>query len=95
MNPYEVLIKPVLSEKSNAEREVGRKYTFLVKSQATKVEVKAAIESLWGVKVTKVNTLITRGKVRRRGMHLHLSKAAKKAVVALAEGQTLPIFEDQ
>jgi len=95
MNPYEVLIKPVLSEKSNAQREVGQKYTFLVNKKATKLEVAAAVESLWGVKVIKVNTLITRGKVRRRGMHLHLSTAAKKAVVALAEGQSLPIFEDQ
>ncbi len=95
MNPYEVLLKPVLSEKSNETRETGKKYTFLVHKQATKLDVKSAIEAMWGVKVTQVNTLITRGKVRRRGMHLHLSTAAKKAVVALAEGQTLPIFEDK
>jgi large subunit ribosomal protein L23 len=95
MNPYEVLLKPVQSEKSNGVRETSKKYTFLVHKQASKVDVKSAVEALWGVKVTQVNTLITRGKVRRRGMHLHLSSAAKKAVVALAEGQTLPIFEDQ
>lgn len=95
MNPYEVLLKPVQSEKSNGVRETSKKYTFLVHKQASKVDVKSAVEALWGVKVTQVNTLITRGKVRRRGMHLHLSSAAKKAVVALAEGQTLPIFEEQ
>jgi large subunit ribosomal protein L23 len=79
MNPYEVLLKPVQSEKSNGVRETSKKYTFLVHKQASKVDVKSAVEALWGVKVTQVNTLITRGKVRRRGMHLHLSSAAKKA----------------
>jgi large subunit ribosomal protein L23 len=93
MNPYEVLIKPMQSEKTNKVLETERKYTFVVNKEATKADVKSAVEALWGVKVTQVNTVITRGKVRRRGMHPHLSTAAKKAIVALAEGQSLPIFE--
>lgn len=95
MNPFQVLKNPVLSEKSTKLREARKQYVFKIDMKATKVDVTKAIESVYGVKVAKVQTLITRGKVRRRGMHVSLSSKTKKAVVTLVEGGKLPLFEDQ
>jgi len=95
MHPYSVIIRPVLSEKSTLTREHEGKYTFLVRREASKEDVKKAVEKLFDVQVVGVNTMITRGKVRRRGMHASLSPKQKKAIVKLGEGQKLSIFEDQ
>jgi len=95
MNPYTVLLKPLLTEKSNKARESQTQYSFQICLDAGKNDVKAALTKLYDVKVDKVRTMITRGKYRRRGMHLsHTPKKTKKAVVTLAKGQTLKIFED-
>lgn len=93
MNPYSVLLKPQLSEKSDLSRESHNKYSFLVKQDASKTDVKNAIEKLFDVKVASVNTCITRGKYRRRGMHISLGKKKKRAVVTLLEGQKISVFE--
>ncbi len=95
MNPYDVLMKPLLSEKSNAVRESLGYYSFLINPRATKIDVKAAVEKMFNVNVLAVNTCITRGKVKRRGKAVSLTNKKKKAVVQLAEGQKLAIFEDQ
>lgn len=95
MNPYSVLIKPLLTEKSSFAREDKNKYTFLVRKDATKYDVKKAIEKLFEVSVKSVNTNITRGKLKRRGTNISLTPKKKKAIVVLAEGQTLKIFDDQ
>lgn len=97
MNPYSVLVKPVLSEKSMAarERESGRKYTFLIHNKATKDDVKKAVEKIFEVNVVAINTMITRGKTRRRGLVMSQQSLKKKAIVTLKSGQKIKVFEDQ
>ena len=95
MNPFSVLIKPILSEKSRSEREMRQKYVFLVEKDATKIDVKRAVETVFEVEVQAVNTSITRGKLKKRGMVESLGSAKKKAVVTLKPGQKIKMFEDQ
>jgi large subunit ribosomal protein L23 len=95
MNPFQILSKPVLSEKSTLVREDLKQYTFKVDLRATKDDVRKALESVYGVKAVKVQTLITRGKVVRKGNHVSMTSKTKKAVVTLVEGAKLPLFEDQ
>lgn len=95
MNLYNVLVRPVLSEKSNDAREHGGKYTFEVAMKSTKDDVQRAIEKIYNVKVAGVQTMVTRGKIRRRGLHLSLESKCKKAIVTLAAGAKLPLFEEQ
>ena len=63
-----------------------KKYTFKVATDANKVEIKKAVEKLFGVQVDKVNTINVRGRFRRQGMHGGYTAAAKKAIVTLKEG---------
>lgn len=95
MNPFHTLSKPILSEKSTLVRENLKQYTFRVDLRATKCDIRKALETVYGVKAVKVQTLITRGKVVRKGNHVSLSSKTKKAVVTLAEGSKLPLFEEQ
>ncbi len=95
MNPYNVIVRPVLSEKSNGVRQTANKFTFIVQKDATKDDVKKAVKALWDINVEKVHTLIQRGKLKRRGQRYVQSGLTKKAVVTLAAGAKLPIFEDQ
>ncbi len=95
MDAYSVLVQPLLTEKSNEKRETENKYTFLVKQAAKKGEIKSAIEKLFEVNVTAINTMLTRGKVKRRGNRQFLAEKKKKAVVTIAAGQKISIFEDQ
>ncbi|MBC61697.1 MAG: 50S ribosomal protein L23 [Zetaproteobacteria bacterium] len=94
MNPYSVLNRPVLTEKSNTLKDVNGKYTFLVSSLATKHDVKSAVQKVFGVDVSSVNTSIRRGKSKRRGMHVGWGAKQKKAVVTLGEGQKIAAFEE-
>jgi len=93
VNPYSVLVKPLLSEKSNDARELDNKYSFKVDLKATKADVRKAVEKLFDVKVTSVQTLVTRGKIKRRGNQVgHLSNT-KKAIVTLVEGAKIGLFD--
>jgi large subunit ribosomal protein L23 len=93
VNPYEVLVKPLLSEKSDKEREKSNKYSFKVAPKATKQDVRKAVESLFNVKVTAVKTLVTRGKVKRRGNQESKRANTKKAVVTVEAGSKIGVFE--
>lgn len=95
MNPMQVLVRPLMSEKSMMTREDFNQYSFIVRTESTKTEIKKAIESLYEVNVTSVRTNITRGKLKRRGAHVALQPKKKKAIITLAEGQRLSIFEDE
>ena len=95
MHPYSVIEKPILSEKSNDLREREGKYSFVVKRDATKDDVKNAVSKIWGVEVVDVRTMIQRGKVKRRGMNMSKTSNFKKAIVKLAEGAKLPLFDEQ
>lgn len=78
----DVIIKPLMTEKSYAGVAEG-KYTFEVAINSTKVEIKKAVEELFGVKVLKVNTMRYDGKKKRVGVHQGLTKAWKKAIVQI------------
>lgn len=94
MHPSDVLIRPVVSEKSYALQEQGV-YTFIVHPDATKPEIHDAVESSFGVKVRSVNTLNRRGKVRvnRRNNRRGSRPDTKRAIVTLAEGESIEIFQ--
>lgn len=93
-DPRSVVIRPVVSEKSYALLDQGV-YTFIVAPDANKIEIRHAVESIFGVNVVKVNTLNRPGKRKRNRGKATFGKRAdtKRAVVTLAAGQTIPIFE--
>lgn len=93
-DPRDVIIRPVVSEKSYALLDQGV-YTFVVRPDANKTEIRYAVESIFGVNVVKVNTLNRPGKRKRnRGKQTFGKRAdTKRAIVTLASGQSIPIFE--
>ena len=93
MNKYDVIIRPLISEKS-MEQTADRKYTFQVAIGANKVEIRQAVESIFGVKVEKVTTCRVLGKVKRMGATSGKRPDWKKAVVKLtADSKTIEFFE--
>ena len=93
MTAYDIIIKPILSEKSYDGIAV-KKYTFKVAKNATKTQVKAAVEQIFGVKVDKVNTSNYDGKVKRMGRNEGRRPAFKKAIVTLtADSKSIEFFE--
>jgi len=93
MDARQILKRPLLTEKATIAREVGNEYAFEVASDANKIEIKRAIERLFDVKVEKVRTITMMGKMKRMGAHQGRRSGWKKALVTLAEGQTLDIYE--
>ena len=91
-SPRDVIIRPIVSEKSYAGLEQNT-YTFLVDPRANKTEIKEAIQAIWNVRVISVNTLNRRGKVKRRGYTKGKRPDEKRAIVTLAEGDAIEIFE--
>lgn len=91
-SPRDVIIRPVVSEKSYAGLEQNT-YTFLVDPRANKTEIKEAVQSIWSVRVTSVNTLNRAGKVKRRGWTKGKRADQKRAIVTLAAGDAIEIFE--
>ncbi len=87
---YDTLVRPVITEKSMLSSEAG-KVTFLVPLSATKDEVKAAVETIFNVKVNKVNTIRQFGKEKRFRGYVGQRSDFKKAVVTLAEGQNIDV----
>lgn len=91
-----ILIRPVISEKANGVSETRNRYTFLVDVKANKSEIKHAIQQTYGVKVTKVNTLISapvvKTKFTKSGLQVGKSNKLKKAMVDIKEGQTIDVF---
>lgn len=82
MLPEDIIIKPIITEKSNMEMQAG-KYTFKVNKKATKVDVKRAVEKLFNVKVLKVNTINVSGKEKRVGRNIGKTADWKKAIVSI------------
>lgn len=87
-----VIKKPILTEKSTMNAESGV-YSFEVDRKATKIDIKTAVEKSFSVKVTSVNTVVCRGKVNRNKFGLVKPKYWKKAMVKLAPGEKISIFE--
>ena len=94
MNAYDIIRKPIITEQSMAD-VADKKYVFEVAMSANKTEIKAAVETVFGVKVAKVNTAIVNGKVKRTGSFPAGKRADyKKAVVTLtADSKTIELFE--
>ena len=93
MKEYDIIIKPVITEASNEDMQ-NRKYTFKVATDANKVEIKNAVEKIFGVKVEKVTTISVKGKEKRMGYNVGKTAAWKKAIVKLApESKTIEFFD--
>ncbi len=88
----DVIIEPVLSEKATALREQG-KYVFKVQPDASKTQIKEAVSKLFNVKVVKITTLNVLGKVKRVRGRPGRTSSWKKAIVRLAPGETIKVFE--
>lgn len=88
MNKYDIIFAPVITEKSEKMKEQG-KYAFKVDAKATKPQIKKAIESIFNVKVEKINTLNSHSKKKRVGKYTGMTNKYKKAIVKLAKGNTI------
>ena len=92
-DPKQVIVRPVVTERSTELADDRGAYTFIVNKDANKIEIKNAVESLFDVKVKDVRTANYRGKWRRMGNAYGQRAAYKKAVVTLAEGQRIDVYE--
>ena len=92
MEPREVIIKPLITEKGTYQTENYRVYPFQVKRNASKREIKNAVESIYGVTVTGVRTMNAKGKTRRVRFRVGRKPGWKKALVTLAEDNTIEVI---
>lgn len=93
MKHYEVIKRPLLTEKSTSQKETGNQYCFEVDTRATKADVRAAVEKLFNVKVEDVRTMQYRGKNRRLGRFVGRRPHWKKAIVRLKDGSSIELFQ--
>ena len=90
---YDVIHRPVITEKSTVQSDELNQYVFEVAHESNKIQIKEAVEVIFEVSVTKVNTMVMPAKRGRRGRNWYMrSKQWKKAVVTLAEGDTIELF---
>ncbi|UCC72463.1 MAG: 50S ribosomal protein L23 [Gemmatimonadota bacterium] len=92
-DPRQIIVRPIITEKTTSSQMEHNQYTFEVQGDANKHEIKHAVERMFDVHVTQVRTSRQRGKWRRRGVHVGKRPNWKKAVVTLADGETMEIFE--
>src|SRR5215210_116127 len=96
MKAADVLVRPVITEKVNSQMEKSGRYTFVIDKRANKLEVKKAVEEFYGVKVDDVNTCVVPAKARTRmtkaGILSGRKSGYKKAIVTLAEGESIDLF---
>ncbi len=96
MKLADVLVRPVITEKVNNQMEEEGRYTFVVDKRANKLEIKNAVEEFYGVQVENVNTIVVPGKSKTRftkaGFIDGVKSSYKKAIVTLAEGDTIDLF---
>jgi len=93
MNARDVILRPVVSEKTSNIREADNKYVFEVAKGANKMQIKEAVEEIFDVHVDRVRTWYTRGKIRRRGRFEGRTPDRKRAAVSVRKGESIPIFE--
>jgi large subunit ribosomal protein L23 len=92
MDPSQIIMRPVVTEKSFVQAEIG-KYTFRVHPDAHKTQIRQAIEQLFDVSVRDVRTVSVKGKPKRRGLYAGRTRTWKKAIVQVGPGDTIPIFQ--
>ncbi|MCD4813987.1 50S ribosomal protein L23 [bacterium] len=93
MNPYTIIKRPLITEKTSQAKERKNAYAFEVDRRANKIEIKQAIEQIFKVKVIDVNTVTIPGKSRRFGAHVSGKHSWKKAMVTLKQGERIEIYE--
>ena len=93
MNKYDIIRRPIITEKSTQVRERTNTFLFEVDRRANKIEIRKAVESLFSVKVLDVRTMNVHGKWQRVGRNVGRHSDWKKAIVTLAENQTIPLLE--
>ena len=93
MNSFNIIKRPIITEKATKLKETNNKYEFVVAKDATKGQIKEAIEQLFKVDVEKVRTAILPGKLRRQGAHSGYRSDFKKAVVNIKKGQSIKVVE--
>lgn len=93
MNPYEIVKRPLITEKGSIQKEVNNQLSFEVDRRANRVEIRHAVEKIFNVRVVKVRTMQMKGKVKRVGRTLGKRRDWKKAIVTLAGGENIEFFE--
>lgn len=93
MTPYDIIKRPVVTEKTNIQKEAANQITFEVDRRANRIEIGRAVEQIFKVQVASVQTMQVKGKVKRRGRTLGKRKDWKKAIVTLRPGQRIDFFE--
>lgn len=93
MKLTDIILRPLITEKSAKQREKTNEYFFVVNTKATKMMIRDAVQTLFNVKVIDVRTSILPGKRKKVGRHTALTSDYKKAMVKLAEKQTIKMFE--
>ncbi len=98
MKLSEVLMKPILTEKANAQQESLRRYAFRVNRKANKLEIKKAVEEFYGVSVVNVNTTVVPGKIKARSTKAGYIKGRKsgykKALITVAKGENIDLYSN-
>ncbi len=90
---YSILEKPLITEKSTMMQEHGNRVMFQVARNANKLQIKEAVQTIFKVTVLNVNTINIKPRRKRFGRHVGLTKASKKAIVTLKDGDTIDFFE--
>ena len=93
MIQYDIIRRPLITEKTNIQKEMANQVTFEVDRNANRVEIRRAVEQLFKVKVNSVRTMQIKGKVKRRGRFLGKRRDWKKAIVTLQPGERIDFFE--
>jgi len=94
MQAHEVILKPLLTEKTTAATEANNTYAFEVNKKANKYQIKNAIETYFDVKVSNVRTAIIAGKVKRAGRHIKKTSSWKKAYIKVQDGQKIELYKN-
>ncbi len=92
MNAQEIIIRPVLTEKSADLESANNQYTFEVHRRANKIEIRKAVEMVFGVRVDKVRTMVMRAELRRVGRFFGKTRQWKKAIVTLHPGDSINLY---
>ena len=90
---YDIIKRPIISEKTNIQKEKSNQVTFEVDPRANRIEVQRAVERIFNVKVADIHTMNVRGKFKRRGRILGKRRNWKKAIVKLMPGERIEFFE--
>ncbi len=93
MTPYDIIRRPVITEKTTLQKENSNQVSFEVDPRANRIEIKRAVETIFNVRVGAVRTMRVTGKIKRRGRILGKQRNWKKATVRLMPGERIEIFE--